>query len=127
MKARWALVLIAVMMLGAVGTLRYATTSTAVASPGSSVTRAPKADADLAAQVYISALAYRPKELRVPLGTEVTWVNRDHAKHTVTGDDFDSGDIGYHGTYSHTFYEPGRFSYHDRHYHWMTAVIDVGE
>jgi plastocyanin len=35
--------------------------------------------------------------------------------------------MGYHGTYAHTFYEPGRYFYHDRHYHWMDGVIVVGE
>jgi plastocyanin len=119
--------LVAVLVLAAVGLVRYGPASTATASPQGAVTLTQKSDSDLTAQVYISAMAYRPQELRVALGTEVTWINRDHVKHTVTGNDFDSGDIGYHSTYSHTFYEPGRYAYHDRHYHLITGVIVVGE
>jgi plastocyanin len=119
--------LVAVLVLAAVGMVRYGPASTATASPQGSVTLTQQSDEDLTAEVYMSAMAFRPHELHVALGTEVTWINRDHAKHTVTGDDFDSGDIGYHSTYSHTFYEPGRYFYHDRHYQWMDGVIDVGE
>jgi plastocyanin len=126
MKARWALVLVVVLVLGAMGVVHHATTSAALASPAS-VVLAPKADADLSAEVYMSVMAFRPKELHIALGTEVTWTNRDHVNHTVTGADFDSGNLGYHRTFSHTFYEPGRYPYHDRNYHLMTGVIVVGE
>jgi plastocyanin len=127
MKATWLLVLVAVLVLAAVGTVRYGATSAATASPQGAVALAESPDSDLTAQVYISAMAFRPQELHVALGTEVTWINRDHVNHTVTGDDFDSGNLGYHHTFSHTFYEPGRYAYHCRNYHWIKGVIIVDE
>ena len=119
------LVLLSVLALTVAGTVRYGVAGAAAASPMTSVSLAPQADADLAAQVYMSAMAFHPRELRVALGTEVTWTNRDHAKYTVTGDDFDSGILGYHDVFSHTFYEPGKYYYHCRTYNWMTGVIIV--
>ena len=42
--------------------------------------------------VAISGIKFRPAELSVPAGTEVTWTNEDPAPHTVTAEDgsFDS-------------------------------------
>ena len=125
MKVTTFLVLVAVLALTVVGTVRYGATGVASASPVAAVALAPQADSDLAAQVYMSAMTYHPRELHVALGTEVTWTNRDHAKYTVTGDDFDSGILGYHDVFSHTFYEPGKYYYHCRTYKWMTGVVIV--
>jgi plastocyanin len=56
-------------------------------------------------EVVISGYKFVPQTLTVPVGTTVTWVNRDIAHHTVTrrfwGDEpFDSGKLSYQGAFS---------------------------
>jgi len=67
-------------------------------------------------EVVISGYKFVPQTLTVPVGTTVTWVNRDIAHHTVTrrfwGDEpFDSGKLSYEGVFSHTFRTAGSYSY----------------
>jgi plastocyanin len=61
---------------------------------------------------------FRPADLRVEPGTTVTWSNDGRNPHTVTADDeaFDSGNLDRGDTFSFTFPEPGRFSFHCRYH-----------
>jgi manganese oxidase len=79
------------------------------------------------AEIVIQNVRFNPDELRVPVGTTVTWVNRDGMVHTVTADDgsFDSGDIRGGESWSYTFDEPGEFSYHCIPHAWEDQ--DTGE
>lgn len=43
--------------------------------------------------VAISAFAFDPFELKVPVGTTVSWSNSDPTPHTVTGDGFNVGTL----------------------------------
>ena len=61
--------------------------------------------------VAISAFAFAPEELRVPVGATVTWTNNDPAPHTVTSDTFDSGILDPGATSSATFADAGTFDY----------------
>ena len=67
-------------------------------------------------EVVIYDYRFYPTTLTVPVGTEVTWVNRDIAPHTVThrsfGDEaFDSESMGHLAVFTHTFHIAGSYSY----------------
>jgi plastocyanin len=70
------------------------------------VRRAPDA-------VAIEGIAFRPGELTVPAGTEVTWTNRDPTAHTVSAEDdsFDSRVLDPGATFSWTFETTGTVTY----------------
>lgn len=64
--------------------------------------------------------AFDPNPVTVKVGDNVTWVNDDPDPHTVTsgsfgdqdaGDEFDSGYLGPHRSFSYTFDEPGEYEY----------------
>ena len=68
-----------------------------------------------AAEVVISDYKFVPRTLTVSVGTTVTWVNHDMARHTVTRhaaeEPFDSGLLGNQQTFFHTFRTAGTYSY----------------
>lgn len=66
------------------------------------------------ATVIIQNFTYQPQDLRIPVGTTVTWVNRDSAPHTVTADDgrFDSGFLDQGQSFSFTFDQVGTLPYY---------------
>ena len=69
---------------------------------------------------------YEPGGLRVAVGDRVRWVNRDGVTHTVSANDdsFDSGPMHRGGAFTHTFVEPGMFSYScDLHLEMSGAVV----
>ena len=70
---------------------------------------------------------YSINELRIPVGTTVTWVNEDDQQHTATAVDgsFDSGFIGQNETFSFTFDTPGEYEYFCTPHPWMRAKIIV--
>jgi plastocyanin len=59
----------------------------------------------------IAAFAFEPAELRVPLGTAVTWTNNDPTAHTVTGDGFNTGPLEQGTTGTVAFDTAGTFDY----------------
>lgn len=72
--------------------------------------------------VVIQDMVYKPDTLSVPVGTTVTWKNMDITEHTVTptdpaqwgtdGSGNDQNDwLGRGDTWSHTFTEPGTYTY----------------
>lgn len=78
-----------------------------------------------------SHYAFTPETINVPTGTEITWINRDSGNHTVTSDPtvtnatnrFDSGIIKPGGNYSHTFKDPGLYSYHCKVHTYMKGYV----
>jgi plastocyanin len=64
--------------------------------------------------VPVAAFQFSPKELVVPAGTTVTWVNNDPVAHTVTADDqsFNSDLFGRGESWSMTFDAPGVYTYY---------------
>ena len=67
-------------------------------------------------QVVISNYKFHPPTLTVPIGTTVTWVNHDMARHTITrqtvgSERFDSGLLGNQEAFSHTFRTAGSYGY----------------
>jgi plastocyanin len=79
-------------------------------------------------EVIIENFTFSPNTLTVPVGTEVTWENRDDIPHTVTSNDkttfastlLDTGD-----TFSFTFEAAGTFDYFCSVHPMMTAKVVV--
>ena len=65
------------------------------------------------AQVTIKGFKFTPGEVRVKIGTTVTWKNEDGVAHTVEANDgsFTSDNLEQGDTVSLTFDKPGRFEY----------------
>ena len=61
--------------------------------------------------ITIQGSKYMAESVEVKKGDTVTWINKDSAPHTVTGENFDSGTIGKDETFIHTFTETGTFEY----------------
>ncbi len=82
--------------------------------------------------VTIGNYEYKPKELTIKTGSTVTWINTDLYVHTIragtpekpTGE-FNSGDLGLMGIYSHTFTKPGTYQYHCQPHPYMRGTITV--
>ena len=67
--------------------------------------------------VAIRDFAFRPRSIRVPVGTTVTWVNCEPEgvePHTTTADggSWDSPELAPGARYTRTFSQTGTFAYH---------------
>ncbi len=65
------------------------------------------------AEVKIDNFSFGPGTLTVPVGTTVTWTNRDDIPHTVVSSDgaFKSKVLDTEDKFSFTFNKPGEYSY----------------
>lgn len=65
-------------------------------------------------QVRIDDFKFDPESRTVKVGTEVTWINRDSADHTVTADNgsFESEELATDEEFSFRFTQAGEFDYH---------------
>ncbi len=109
----------------------YQSGSTSLYEYGSPQTTTTAASSEFAIprrEVVIQDFAFDPAEFMVPLGTIVTFVNRESGvAHTSTSDDgtWRSGTLNPDDTFSHTFDVPGTFSYFCSIHPGMKAVITV--
>jgi plastocyanin len=82
-----------------------------------------------AATVTIDNFAFSPAELTVPVGTTVTWTNRDDIPHTVTSAEtlrlFKSDTLDTDEHFSYRFDHAGRFAYFCSLHAHMQGVIVV--
>ncbi|MGF6125271.1 plastocyanin [Pseudomonas frederiksbergensis] len=64
-------------------------------------------------KIDIKEFMFGPKDMTVPVGTKVTWVNDDQIPHTVaeTHKVFRSGALDTNDTFSYVFNTPGEFEY----------------
>ena len=81
-------------------------------------------------QVVIWEYKFKPDTLAVPLGTTVTWVNRDVAPHTAThrsftAEPFDSGHMPGSAIYAHRFHTAGSYDYLCIYHQGMRGTIVV--
>ena len=83
------------------------------------------ADDAAAGEVSISGFAFKPQEITIKVGETVTWTNEDSVLHTVSGEGWDSGDMGRGDTYSWTFTAKGTYSYDCRYHPYMTGKVIV--
>ena len=82
------------------------------------------------AKVVISNFSFTPGTLTVPVGTTVTWVNRDSEAHAVESKDkgFPSSptlEVG--KKYSYTFTQAGTYPYYCSIHTYMTGTVVVTE
>jgi plastocyanin len=80
-------------------------------------------------QIVIDNFTFDPPEVTVPVGTRVTWLNRDDVPHTATSiakpRAFDSGPLDTDQKYSFTFTLAGVYEYFCAVHPKMTGRITV--
>jgi 3',5'-cyclic-AMP phosphodiesterase len=78
-------------------------------------------------QVTIDNFSFNPKELSIPAGATVTWVNHDDVPHTVVATDktFKSMALDTNDKFSFTFSNPGVYEYYCSVHPRMTGKIIV--
>jgi plastocyanin len=78
-------------------------------------------------QVVIKTFKYGPKDITVPAGTTVTWINKDPEVHTVVSKDkkFRSSALDTDDTFTFTFTEPGTYSFFCSLHPQMTGTVTV--
>jgi len=78
-------------------------------------------------EVKIDNFCFAPQTLTVPVGTTVTWINKDDVPHTVTSDDkrFGSRALDTDDKFSFTFKVPGTNTYYCSVHPKMTGKIIV--
>lgn len=82
------------------------------------------------ASVSIQGFAFKPADLTVKVGTEVTWTNNDPMAHTATSlpgapAAFDSGVVAPGGTFSFTFTVVGTYPYYCKIHPFMLGNVTV--
>src|SRR5205814_8632628 len=78
--------------------------------------------------VSIDNFSFSPTPITVPVGTTLTWTNRDDIPHTVVSDDqqqFKSKALDTDEKFSHTFAQPGTYSYFCSIHPKMVAKVIV--
>ena len=69
---------------------------------------------------------FTPPAIQVPAGTEVTWTFKDRfVPHDIKADGFSSGEPQRSGTFTHTFDQPGTYSYRCTIHDGMTGRVIV--
>jgi plastocyanin len=96
------------------------------ASPSASPAASPAADA---VAVSIFDFGFDAAEVKVPVGTTVTWTNDGEVIHTTTSKDgiWDSAILNPGDTFSYTFDEAGTYEYWCTLHPQMLATIVVTE
>lgn len=74
--------------------------------------------------IWIPGNSYSPVTLTVPVGTKVTWTNKDGNPHTVTSGLFDSY-LGYGQSFSYTFTDRGTYNYYCKPHDEMSGKVIV--
>lgn len=97
-------------------------TATSAATPTPTGTAAVSG---AATKVSIKNFAFNPASVTIKAGDTVEWTNDDSTTHTVTGTDFDSGDLAPGSTFSHQFTSAGTFDYHCSIHTFMTGSVVV--
>ena len=78
-------------------------------------------------EVEISGFAFVPATITIPVGTTVTWFNKDSVAHTVSSreDVFDSGNLSGGATFSYIFNQNGGFEYYCKIHPSMRGKVIV--
>ena len=80
-----------------------------------------------ATKAEMRTMVFGPKRIEISVGGSVAWTNNDQLVHTITADDgsWDSGPIEPGKTWTHTFTQPGEYSFHCTPHPFMKAVVVV--
>ncbi len=80
-------------------------------------------------KIEIKEYNFIPASLTIPVGTKVTWVNRDEIPHTIDDSNklFRSPALDTDESYSYTFTTPGTYQYGCRLHSHMAGNIIVTE
>jgi amicyanin len=79
-----------------------------------------------ATAVKIANFTFGPQELKVKVGTTVTWINEDDIPHTVVSPtNFRSKALDTNDTFSFTFTTPGTYKYFCSLHPHMTGTVVV--
>ena len=94
---------------------------------GSSTVRASDQPSAASAEVKIDNFSFAPQTLTVPVGTTVTWTNRDDIPHTIVSTDgvFKSKVRDTDEKFSYTFTKAGTYTYYCSVHPKMTGKIVV--
>lgn len=111
--------------LSVAGFALLALTLVACGGPIDDSTSSPSGTSDVAQEVGIKGFAFTSQEVTVQVGGKVTWTNRDSVHHTVTGDTWDSGDLGQEETYSRTFEKSRTYDYTCTYHPSMKGTVIV--
>jgi plastocyanin len=78
-------------------------------------------------QLTIENFNFTPAVMTVAAGTTITWTNNDDVEHTVTASDnsFSSKALETGDTFSHTFVQPGTYTYFCAIHPFMTGRVTV--
>jgi plastocyanin len=81
----------------------------------------------MAAEIHIDNFSFQQPTITVPVGTEVTWINRDDIPHTVVSENqvFKSRALDTDEKFSFTFTQPGTYKYFCSIHPKMTAEVVV--
>lgn len=77
------------------------------------------------ALVTMAGSVFQPSSVTIPSGETVTWLNDDEEIHTVTGDDFGSGNISPGAEFTRTFDDPGTYEYRCSIHPGMVGTVTV--
>jgi plastocyanin len=79
------------------------------------------------AEVKIDNFSFGPASVTVPVGTTITWTNKDDVPHVVASDDmiFKSKALDTDDHFSFTFTKPGTYEYFCAIHPKMTAKVVV--
>ena len=80
-----------------------------------------------AIEIKIDNFSFNPSQLKIAVGTQVTWINRDDIPHTIVATDraFKSGVLDTGDKFSHQFTTPGTYTYFCSVHPKMTGQIQV--
>jgi plastocyanin len=90
-------------------------------------------------KVVIADLKFNPRTITVNKGDTVTWTNEDQTAHTVTSDDYPTPDstatpppgsftskiLNPGESFTHTFEQPGKVTYHCQLHQYLTGEVVV--
>jgi plastocyanin len=98
-----------------------------VAAAGQVGGAAAQGKAAATAEVKIDNFSFGPTALTVPVGTAVTWTNRDDIPHTVVSTDgvFKSKALDTNDSFSFVFSKPGTYPYFCSIHPKMTGQVVV--
>ena len=104
------------------------TSNSASSTAANSMSATANTNAVAADKVSISNYMFAPGDIKVKVGTTVTWTNQDSVRHNVVSDDGMMPDgklIAMGETYSYTFSKAGSYKYHCSPHPYMHGSVTV--